>query len=201
MQEIWKDIEGYEGLYKISNLWRVKSLNYKCTKKEKVLRHWKKKWYWQIILSKNNYQKIYTVHRIVGIHFIPNPLRLPCVCHKKETLDENGFLYNWADNLFWGTHKDNIQDMINKWRQNFCSNWRRQNFCSNWRLQNLGNNWKRKVSKRYSINQYTLEWELIKTWESCRAAWLLLWFSKTWITSCCNNQIKKSNWYIWKYVN
>lgn len=37
--EIWRDIEGYEGLYQISNLGRVKSLNYKRTGKEKILKY------------------------------------------------------------------------------------------------------------------------------------------------------------------
>ena len=37
MKEIWKDIEGYKGLYQVSNLGKVKSLNYNHTKKEKIL--------------------------------------------------------------------------------------------------------------------------------------------------------------------
>ena len=37
MSEIWKDIQGYEGLYQVSNLGRVKSLNYNKTSKSKIL--------------------------------------------------------------------------------------------------------------------------------------------------------------------
>ena len=48
--EIWKDIEGYEGKYQVSNLGNVKSLNYNHTGKEKILR---------LLPNKNNYLCIY----------------------------------------------------------------------------------------------------------------------------------------------
>ena len=42
-KEVWKDIEGYEGKYQVSDSGRVKSLNYRRSKKEKVIKSWKRK--------------------------------------------------------------------------------------------------------------------------------------------------------------
>lgn len=52
-----------------------------------------------------------TGHRLVGIYFIPNPENKPCVCHKDDDRRNNR-----KDNLFWGTHKENSQDMVKKMR-------------------------------------------------------------------------------------
>lgn len=104
MDEIWKDIEGYEGLYKISNLGKVKSLNYHMTGKERILKPGKDNHgYLFVILYKEGKHKTCTVHRLVAEAFIPNPDKLPCVNHK----DENP-LNNNLNNLEWCTHKYNI---------------------------------------------------------------------------------------------
>ena len=67
IKEIWKDIRGYEGLYQVSNLGRVKSLNYNHTKQEKVLKQKiSKKGYSIINLSKNSNRKYKMIHRLVG---------------------------------------------------------------------------------------------------------------------------------------
>lgn len=70
--------------------------------------------YYKTHLYSNKITTNYIVHRLVAIHFIPNPLNLPCVCHRDETLDEYGCMYNLSDNLWWGTHTDNMQDMYKK---------------------------------------------------------------------------------------
>ena len=63
-EEIWKDIAGYEGLYKVSNLGRVKSLNYRKTGKEQILTPGKNaNGYLQVRLSKNGVAKTYRVNR------------------------------------------------------------------------------------------------------------------------------------------
>ena len=53
MQEIWKDIVGYEGLYQASNLGRIKSLSYNRTKQEKTLKQSQQKGYLYVKLAKN----------------------------------------------------------------------------------------------------------------------------------------------------
>ena len=108
MKEIWKDIDGYEGLYQISNLGRVKSLKYHNNKfkltvsREKILKPCIHSNYYCVILTKNKNHKNYSVHRLVAQAFIPNPKNLPCVNHK----DENK-LNNEVSNLEWCTYKYN----------------------------------------------------------------------------------------------
>ena len=107
MKEIWKDVEGYEGCYQVSNLGRVKSLNYNRTGKEKVLKACKSKGYYYVILCKDSKQKNCSVHRLVATAFLPNPDNLPQVNHKDEDKTNNAcFNLEWCDrkyNMNFGT--------------------------------------------------------------------------------------------------
>lgn len=103
MVEIWKDIKGYEGLYQVSNLGRIKSLGNLQNRKEKLLKVNIYNGYCIVYLYKNNKKKSYLCHRLVAEAFIPNPDNLPQVNHK----DENK-LNNRVDNLEWCTSKYNV---------------------------------------------------------------------------------------------
>ena len=82
MAEIWKDVNGYEGLYQVSNLGRVKSLENRSNhKKEMIMRFAKIKGYNKVTLSKNSESKSYPVHRLVATAFIENPDNKPHVNH------------------------------------------------------------------------------------------------------------------------
>lgn len=98
MEEIWKDIEGYEGMYQVSNMGRVKSL-----RRNIILSQGIANGYEMVTLSTNNISKGYYIHRLVANAFIPNPDNLPQVNHK----DENK-LNNCVDNLEWCTQEYNI---------------------------------------------------------------------------------------------
>lgn len=100
--EEWKDIKGYEGKYQISNLGRVKSLNYNNTKESKLLHQSLINNYYSVYLWKRGKGKQYRIHRLVAIHFIDNPDNLPEVNH----IDENK-LNNRVDNLEWCNRKYN----------------------------------------------------------------------------------------------
>ena len=99
MTEIWKNIEGYEGKYQVSNLGQVKSM----IGQEKVL-HPKKhrNGHLQIGLHKDKKRKTMYIHRLVAQAFIPNPDNLPGVNHKDENPNNNN-----VDNLEWCTQKYN----------------------------------------------------------------------------------------------
>jgi len=109
-QEIWKDIPNYEGLYQCSNLGRVKSLRFN---KEKILKqgigHCG---YSQVVLSLNNEKRTIATHRLVANSFLNNPKKLSCVCHKNDNKTDS-----FVENLFWGSHKDNMMDKVKKNRQ------------------------------------------------------------------------------------
>jgi hypothetical protein len=98
-----KTLNGYEGLYQISNLGRVKSLGNLQNRKEKLLKTNIRNGYYTTYLYKNNKKKSFLCHRLVAEAFIPNPKNLPQVNHK----DENK-LNNCVNNLEWCTNGYNI---------------------------------------------------------------------------------------------
>ena len=98
--EIWKDVSGYEGLYKVSDKGRVKSIGYG---KERILKPRKyKDGYIHVSLYKNCEIKQYLVHRLVAKVFISNPENLPEVNHKDENPSNNNL-----ENLEWCNRKYN----------------------------------------------------------------------------------------------
>lgn len=105
MEEIWKDIENYEGLYQVSNMGRVKSLGNNKTKKEKILKLKKQDTRPLITLHKDNTRKTFVVSRIVATAFIPNPENKTEVDH----IDTNTF-NNCATNLKWVNHIENMRN-------------------------------------------------------------------------------------------
>ena len=104
MIEIWKDIKGYEGLYQVSTLGNVKSLNYNRTGKEMLLSPgMQTNGYLYVHLWKGGKRKKYSIQQLVAKAFISNPNGYPCVNHK----DENK-LNNCVDNLEWCTYQYNL---------------------------------------------------------------------------------------------
>lgn len=105
MKEIWKDIEGYEGLYQVSNLGNVKTLNYKGKHKVKILKHQ---------IDKDGYHKVslydidkkpkrFSVHKLVCLAFLENPHNYPIINHIDEDKDNNAL-----SNLEWCSYGYNV---------------------------------------------------------------------------------------------
>lgn len=128
--EEWRDIQGYEGLYQVSNYGRVRSLDRVVTQtnngtlskhlyRGRILKQNKRpNGYYGVQLSKDGITKPYLIHRIVATEFIPNPDNLPQVNHK----DEDKY-NNCVDNLEWcdakynsnyGTARQKVVDAISK---------------------------------------------------------------------------------------
>lgn len=102
--EIWKDIEGYEGLYQVSNMGRIKSLNYNNTGKEGIMKGYDNgHGYLQVGLFKEGNREQPLVHVLVATAFIDNVDNLPEVNHK----DENKY-NNCIENLEWVSHEYNL---------------------------------------------------------------------------------------------
>lgn len=112
MTEIWKAVKGYEGLYEVSNLGNVRSLdkvikskhNGTTLRKGRILTPFyeEKKGYYQVALTKDGKVKKYRVHRLVAIAFLENPFNYTDVNHKDENKINNN-----VDNLEWCTRKYN----------------------------------------------------------------------------------------------
>ncbi len=115
--EVFVDIKGYEGLYQISNFGNVKSLPKSDGngKRERILKFdisgRGKSLYHRITICKDSKSKRISVHRLVCLHFIPNPKNKPCVNH----IDNNG-KNNRVENLEWCTHKENSMHCVKQGR-------------------------------------------------------------------------------------
>lgn len=115
MPELWQPIEGYEGLYEVSDLGRIRSLERKVKKwdgfrtvEQKELRPTMlNNGYLQVTLFKQGHRKKKSVHRIVAEAFMSKPADADRVLHNNDIKTDNRLL-----NLRWGNHKENMEDAI-----------------------------------------------------------------------------------------
>lgn len=106
VNEIWKPINGFEGLYEVSNTGLVRSMDrvivtkrgVKKPLKGKILKPNMNDGYAYICLSKDGKELKYKAHRLVAEAFIPNPDNLPYINHKNECKSDNR-----VENLEWCT--------------------------------------------------------------------------------------------------
>ena len=178
-EEIWKDIEGYEGLYQISNMGRVKSVErtvrcgrgYYRTVPEKIRKGRNDGWgYLFVSLYKDGKAKECRINRLVAQAFLPNPDNLPEVNH----IDENK-QNNCVDNLEWCSRSYNI----NHGTRN------------------------KKVAEKNSKPVFSVDKEsgLIMWWQSAMEASRQLGISQGNITQCCNGKRKSAGGHVWFFAD
>ena len=187
MEEIWKPIKGYEGLYEVSNMGRVKRLPYTCigyTKGHKrlYLRTFQggilkgticKNGYYRVTLTKNGVNKYYHVHRLVAEAFIENPNNLPFINHRDETRTNN-----WVDNLEWCTCQYN----------NTYGNARKRSAASYSR------------NRSYPVKMYSVYGEFIKTFPSVKDAAKEVGVTHNSLLRAISKVRKTAAGYVWERV-
>lgn len=177
-EEIWKDIEGYEGLYQVSNMGRVRSLDRKSKSKNKWnsynmsikgrirLTATSQRGYLRMRLCKDGIKQWYQLHQLVARAFIPNP-------EGKETVNhiDGNKKNNCVSNLEWATQAENNKHA---------------------RDTHLNNNRRKKV----------LCVELNLTFSSTREAgrWLGKEKSNIYVVSRPENSMKTCGGYHWRYL-
>lgn len=198
MEEIWKDISGYEGKYQVSSLGRVKSLNYNRTKKEKILKGGKDNvGYLSIRLCKEGKPKTYRVHRLVAESFIDNPHNYPIINHKDEDKTNN-----CIENLEWCTQKYNNT-------YGTCINRRVANtdykaIAAKIDYKEVGRKNSEKLLNRKDkskpVLQFTKDNKFVKEWVSNREC-ERNGYDHSAVASCCKGKLKSYKGFIWKYKN
>ena len=179
MNEKWKDIVGYEGLYQVSNLGRVKSLQRTIlcntgvytTVNERILSAADKGLGYMVVgLNKNGIHKTARVHRLVAVAFIPNPNGFSLINHKDKNPKNNRI-----DNLEWCDYKYN----------------------NNYADHNL----LLSKSQSFPVLQYSIDGKFIARYYGATEASKKLGIDKVSIRACCRGKLQTSGGYIWKYEN
>lgn len=102
--EIWLPVKGFEGLYEVSNLGRVRN-----TKEYKILSIRNNLGYSAVRFNRVGKQYFKVVHRLVAEAFLPNPDGKRCVNHKNRIKTDNNI-----ENLEWCTHRENTIHWLRK---------------------------------------------------------------------------------------
>lgn len=172
MQEIWKNVVGFEGRYIVSNLGNIIKLPYRDSDgyEQPGLEVSKQdaRGYLRVNLRKNGKQRKYMVHRLVAEAFIPNPGNLPQVNHKDEDKTNNSVEnLEWCDSSYnnaYGTRNVRISG-----------------------------------SKSKPTGQYTLDGKLVCVWPSAIEIQRQTGWSQSLICSCRRGERKAAYGYIWKF--
>ena len=176
MKEIWEDIKGYEGLYQVSNLGRIKSLKYwsnvhnKYYNREIILKQKENRYgYLFVGLYKEHKRKECLIHRLVSEAFIPN------LENKKEINHKDGNKKNnCVNNLIWCTRSEN---MLHAYKTGL----------------------RKAIKTAQPVIQYDMNKNFIKKWNNISEIKKQMNFDYSSIYQCCNNKRNKAYNYIWKY--
>jgi hypothetical protein len=188
-KEIFKDIDGFENLYQISNLGNVKSLKRfvngknggKVPVRERIMKQGKNhSGYKNATLSKEYVVKYFSIQRLVAIVFIPNPENKPQVNHKNGIVDDNR-----VENLEWCTASENNLHAFRELKRKPNTPW-------------LGKSGKNHHRSKH-IYQYDLNGNLINEFESAHLAAKHNNIRQSGISGCANGTYQTSSGFKWSY--
>ena len=177
MQEIWKDIKDYEGLYQISNLGNIRTID------GYNIKPWITRGYCYVALSKNGNSKKYRVHRLVAQAFIINPNNLQIINHKDENKQNNR-----VDNLEWCTQYENVHKYFDTKPEKY-------------------NKSKKSIKKikNYHLSRKILQLDkngiILNTWNSMMDIERNLGIKSGNISLCCRGIKPTAKGYIWRYAD
>lgn len=190
MEEIWKPVKGYEGLYEVSNLGKVRSLDHICKYRIKgyvitkliegriLNNHLATIGYYILGLHKDKKSRFVYVHRLVAEAFIENPNGYRYINHKDEDKTNNR-----VDNLEWCTQKHNL----------------------NWGTSRARLSASRKANPHNNrrIAQLSLDGSLIKVFNSAADAAEAMGVRYPSIIGCCRGYVghKTCSGYKWRYAD
>lgn len=181
--EVWKDIKevkwiNFTWIYQISNLWRIRNINYRWLWIQKILNPWNSKGYLHIQLYKNSIYVTEKIHRLVWYAFLKIEKDKIYINHKNWIRDDNRI-----ENLEWCTKSQNEKHKSEvlwfKWPM----------YWVKWDKNHL--------SKK--VNQYNLNWDFIKTWNSLSEISKNIWIDQWNISACCKWRLKTTGGFIFKY--
>jgi hypothetical protein len=185
MMEIWKEVVGYEGLYEVSSLGRVKSVGRlfmairhgsqtKITIRERILKQQFDVYGYKIVkLSANDSGKNIKVHRILAMAFLPNPENKPSVNHLNGIKSDNR-----VENLEWCTCAENNQHAVD------------------FRLIVRAKG--RECKKSIPISQFTLSGVWLKDWWGARCVEQETGIHGSRISKCINGKRNSAGGFIWR---
>ena len=182
MEEVWKDIRGYEGLYQVSNFGNVKSLNwqgrgYPKNLTPKLLNTNRL----CVQLSLGGKTKYYLVHRLVAMAFIPNPYGYEEINHIDENPQNNEYT-----NLEWCDHLYNVRSYL-------------ANHPNHHKERNATNKYGKRLNM--PIEQITLDGTVIRVWKNSREIAIETGMSDWSISECCRGNRKTAYGYKWQYAS
>lgn len=203
MTEIWKDIEGYEGLYQVSTKARVKRTQSHIHTEPYILKQRiGDTGYYEVFLCKNGKSKKHKVHRLVAKAFVPNPKHLPQVSHIDETKTNNS-----PDNLVWATGKENCRMPLHRIRCSVSQTGKCKSEETKARMRaSYGKQreyFKNRCSGDYKVSrkvlQYTKEGDFVREYASLIDAQKTTGIWYTHISACCYYKRKSAGGYVWKF--
>lgn len=176
--EEWRPIEGYEDLYEVSNLGRVRSHG-----SIRSVKPWNN--YCVAKLYRNGNCKTAYVHRLVAKAFIPNPQNKHFVNHKDG--DKRN---NHADNLEWCTRQENE---IHAWKHGLKERIR-QTSRANAIIARTH------VDNKIPVTQYSMNGSPIMNWPSAADAMREIGVDASAISKCCRGKLNQTGGYLWRYT-